>query len=60
MLALEKLYSYKEKYEQEKLFVEAKIAVVDEMIADEKQKVCCETKEAEEDTETVSCETPNI
>lgn len=60
MLALEKLYSYKAKYEQEKLFVEAKIAVVNEMIADEEQKVCCETKEAEEDAETVSYETTNI
>lgn len=35
---LNELYAYKEKYEKEKLFVEAKIAVVEEMIANEKAK----------------------
>lgn len=39
MERLNELYAYKEKYEKEKLFVEAKIAVVDDMIADEKAKV---------------------
>lgn len=39
MERLNELYAYKEKYEKEKLFVEAKIAVVEDMIADEKAKV---------------------
>lgn len=38
MERLEELYAYKEKYEKEKLFIEAKIAVVDDMIADETAK----------------------
>ena len=36
---LAELYVYLEKYEKEKLFAEAKIAVVEDMIADEKAKV---------------------
>lgn len=35
MLELEKLYSYVTKYEKEKLFIEAKIEVIKEMIKDE-------------------------
>jgi hypothetical protein len=38
MERLNELYCYKTRYEKEKLFVEAKIAVVDDMIADEKAK----------------------
>jgi hypothetical protein len=48
MERLNELYAYKEKYEKEKLFVEAKIAVVDDMIADEKAKVESEVVETEE------------
>lgn len=51
MERLKELYGYKEKYEKEKLFVEAKIAVVEDMIADEKAK-CVETEEVNE-VETV-------
>lgn len=39
MERLNELYAYKEKYEKEKLFAEAKIAVVEDMIADEMAKV---------------------
>jgi hypothetical protein len=52
---LNELFAYKEKYEKEKLFVEAKIAVVDDMIADRtallrsREPVVCN----EENTENV-------
>ena len=45
MERLNELYAYKEKYEKEKLFVEAKIAVVEDMIADENAKVDAEIVE---------------
>ena len=45
---LNELYGYKEKYEKEKLFVEAKIAVVEDMIADEKAKCVVVQEETEE------------
>lgn len=35
---LKELYAYKERYEKEKFFIEAKISVVEDMIADEKAK----------------------
>lgn len=35
---LKELYAYKDKYEKEKFFIEAKISVVEDMIADEKAK----------------------
>ena len=38
MISLQELLGKKVKYENEKLFIEAKIAVVDEMIADENAK----------------------
>ena len=52
---LAELYAYKTKYEKEKLFAEAKIAVVEEMIADEKSKVIVDIKQEETETdETVT------
>ena len=38
MVTIEELLNYKSKYEKEKIFIEAKIAVVDEMITAEKAK----------------------
>ena len=55
MERLNELYAYKEKYEKEKLFVEAKIAVVEDMIADEKAKTVVYIEEnTEELCENVS------
>ena len=38
MVKIEELLNYKSKYEKEKIFIEAKIAVVDEMITAEQAK----------------------
>lgn len=38
MVKIEELLNYKSKYEKEKIFIEAKIAVVDDMITAEKAK----------------------
>ena len=55
MERLKELYGYKARYENELLFAQAKIAVVDEMIADEKAKCCVQTEEAtEENNETIA------
>lgn len=45
---MQELYEYKEKYEKEKLFAEAKIAVVDEMIANEHAKEQAKKEEEQE------------
>lgn len=49
---LNELFAYKEKYEKEKLFVEAKIAVVEDMIADRTAKLRSQ--------ENVDCEEENV
>lgn len=51
MERLDELYRYKEKYEREKIFVEAKIAVVEDMIADEKAKIVENVEETAVETE---------
>lgn len=48
MIGLEELLGMKAEFEKEKLFVEAKIAVVGEMIAKENAKVEEETPVADE------------
>lgn len=51
---LNELYAYKEKYEKEKLFAEAKIAVVSEMIENELAK-----RKEEEEKEAIE-ESPTV
>jgi hypothetical protein len=54
MIGLAELLAKKAQYEHEKLFVEAKISVVDEMIAEERAKTAeepiTETEEVVEET----------
>ena len=54
MIGLAELLAKKAQYEHEKLFVEAKISVVDEMIAEERAKTAeepiAETEEVVEET----------
>lgn len=53
MIKLEELLNYKAKYEKEKIFINAKIAVVDEMITAEQEK----EKEVATETPTEKNET---
>lgn len=46
MERLNELYGYKARYEQERLFIDAKISVIDDMIADQKAK-CIEQRIAD-------------
>lgn len=57
MINLEELYSFKAKFEHEKLMAEAKISVVQDMIASELEKVAvveAPTEVAEEAVETIA------
>lgn len=46
-ICLEDLIEKKSKFEKEKMFIDAKISVVDEMIADEQAKVVVEEENCE-------------
>ncbi len=48
MITFEKLYEKKQEYEKQKVFIEAKISVVDELICElSQEKVCDEIVENE-------------
>jgi len=53
MINLEELYSFKAKFEHDKLMAEAKISVVEDMIASEQAKVAVVEAPVEVEEETV-------
>lgn len=57
---IEKLYEYKEKYEKELIFAEAKVAVITDMIAVAEAEKVAEESEVETTDDYIETSTPTI